>query len=149
MVPPLPPDFRDFLQFLNEEKVEYLLIGGWAVAYHGAPRYTADIDVWVAMDADNARRIIKALERFGFTHGEVSEADFLRDGAIIRMGMIPSRIEIMNRISGVEFRQCYEKRLDVEIEGLRIPVISLEDLLTNKRSSRRGKDIIDVEHLTG
>ena len=144
----LPQDFREFFQFLNEEKVEYLLIGGWAVGVHGVIRYTHDIDIWVAIDPANAQKIVRTLHRFGFTHGEASEAIFLEPGNVVRMGFPPMRIEITNQIDGVEFSDCHSRRLIAQIDGLDIPVISLEDLLRNKRASNRLKDQADVESLT-
>ncbi len=144
----LPPDFKEFLQFLNEEKVEYLLIGGWAVGVHGVIRYTQDMDVWVAIHPDNAGRIVRVLERFGFSRGEAAEALFLEPGNIVRMGFPPMRIEITNQIDGVEFADCHGRRLMVIMDGIEVPVISLEDLLRNKRASNRLKDQADVESLT-
>ncbi|MCB1211295.1 MAG: hypothetical protein KDK97_18360 [Verrucomicrobiales bacterium] len=144
----LPPDFKEFLQFLNEEKVEYLLIGGWAVGVYGVIRYTQDMDVWVAIHPENAGRIVKALGRFGFTHGEATAELFLETGNIIRMGVPPMRIEIATKIDGVEFTECHERREVVMIDGLSVPVISLADLIQNKRASNRLKDQADVEALT-
>ena len=145
----LPPDFKEFLQLLNEEKVEYLLVGGWAVGVYGHPRYTADMDVWIALSPRNASHAVRALVRFGFSHGEVSEELLLDQGKIVRMGFAPMRIEILNRIDGVEFEACYGRRNPIEICGVIVPVISLEDLLENKRASNRPKDMADVENLTG
>jgi hypothetical protein len=146
----LPPDFREFLQFLNEEQVEveYLLIGGWAVGIHGVIRYTQDLDVWVAISPRNAGRLLSALKRFGFTHGEATEALFLESGNIVRMGVPPMRIEICNEIDGVKFGECHQRRLMTDMDGVAVPVISLEDLLKNKRASNRLKDQADVEALT-
>lgn len=143
----LPEDFRDFFRFLNESGVEYLLIGGWAVGFHGYPRATADMDVWVACDPENARRIIHALKLFGFTHDEATESLFTRPGFVVRMGLPPMRIELLTRISGVEFDAC-RSRCEVMIEeGISIPVISLEDLIANKKASARPKDLADVDAL--
>ncbi|MDZ4289837.1 MAG: nucleotidyltransferase [Prosthecobacter sp.] len=146
--PSLPPDFREFLQFLNDEGVEYLLIGGWAVGVHGVIRYTQDMDVWVATSGENVQRILKALERFGFSHGEASAELFLEPGNIVRMGFPPMRIEISTQIDGVAFAECYPRRLMTDMDGIEIPVICLEDLLANKRASNRLKDQADVEALT-
>lgn len=145
----LPDDFRDFLKFLNEEKVEYLIIGGWAVAIHGVPRYTKDLDVWIAIGVENAKRVVIALKRFGFTHGETDEALFLQEGNIIRMGFPPMRIEILNKIDGVDFSECYERRTVRQVGELKIPVICLDDLLLNKRASGRPQDLADIDRLTG
>jgi predicted nucleotidyltransferase len=146
--PQLPDDFRDFLRFLGDERVQYLLIGGYAVGYYGHPRTTGDMDVWIALHPDNAARVVAALHRFGFTHGEATEALFLESGNIVRMGLPPMRIEILNQIDGVEFDECYHRRETVDWDGLNVPIISLPDLLTNKRSTGRTKDQADVEALT-
>jgi hypothetical protein len=144
----LPQDFRDFFKFLNEEKVEYLLIGGWAVGVHGCPRYTADLDVWIARTPENAAKVVEALERFGFSHGEVNRDLVLKDGNIIRMGFPPMRIEISNRISGVEFDDCVPRRVVADMDGIEVPVIGLQDLLKNKKASGRPKHVIDIDNLT-
>src|SRR5204863_3627703 len=102
----LPDDFKDFFRFLNEAGVAYLLIGGWAVGFHGYPRATLDMDVWVACDSENARRIVQALEMFGFTQGEATESLFTRPGTIVRKGLPPMRVEILTHISGVDFGAC-------------------------------------------
>ncbi len=144
----LPEDFKEFLTFLNEERVKYLLIGGYAVGYYGHPRATGDIDVWIAMTEENAAAVVKTLNRFGFTHGEADKDLFLQPGNIIRMGFPPMRIEILNQIDGVDFDECYPKRTTGVIEGIHIPIISIEDLLKNKTASGRTKDLADVEALT-
>ena len=145
----LSNDLKEFLQFLNEEKVEYLLIGGWAVGYHGYPRLTIDMDVWVAMTPENAARILRTLVRFGFTHGEVDEAVFLKPGNIVRFGFPPNRIEIINCVSGVEFEECSKRKMMADFDGVTVPVISREDLLINKRASGRNKDLADIDGLMG
>jgi predicted nucleotidyltransferase len=143
----LSDDLKEFLRFLNEEKVEYLLIGGWAVGYYGYPRLTQDMDVWVEMSARNAARILRSLTRFGFTHGEADAALFLNAGNIVRFGFPPNRIEILNQISGVEFADCVGRKEMADFDGLLVPVIGLEDLIQNKRASGRHKDLADIEGL--
>ena len=143
----LPEDFRDFFRFLNDSGVEYLLIGGWAVGFHGYPRATADMDVWVACDPENAKRIIQALKLFGFTHDEATESLFTRPGFVVRMGLPPMRIELLTKISGVEFTECRARCETMVEKGVTIPVISLEDLITNKKASARPKDLADLDAL--
>lgn len=143
----LSDDLKEFLRFLNEEKVEYLLIGGWAVGYHGYPRLTQDMDVWVALSSENAHRIQHSLERFGFTHGEVDASLFQTPGNIVRFGFPPNRIEIMNQIAGVDFADCLQRKEMADFDGLIIPVISRQDLIRNKRASGRHKDLADIEGL--
>src|SRR5437764_525790 len=107
----LPPDFREFLKLLHAHNVRYLLIGGYAVAYHGYPRATNDIDAWVSTDAENAQRIVAALKDFGFDMPELSEDLFTKDNNIVRMGVEPTRIELTTSISGVRFDECYAERI--------------------------------------
>ena len=143
----LHPDFNAFLKLLNAKEVEYLLIGGYAVNLHGYPRSTDDIDVWVEMHPGNARRIVEALQEFGFTVPELNEQLFLTPGRIMRMGRVPVRIEISTTISGVEFDECRERAILMDIDGVPVPVISLRDLRTNKKASGRDKDLVDLARL--
>jgi len=144
---PLPQDFRDFLKLLDDEEVEYLLIGGYAVGYYGYPRATADMDVWIAVHPANAEKTVRALRRFGMKTPELTVDLFLDKGNVIRMGLPPMRLEIQTEISGVEFAACYARRERVDMGGIRVDLISLEDLKTNKRASGRHKDLEDLEHL--
>lgn len=144
---PLQPDFREFLKLLNDHEVKYLLIGGYAVGYHGYVRATADLDVWILQDKENASRLIEALKAFGFDDPELSVEIFLEKRQVIRMGVPPIRIEIQTSISGVSFENCYEEKEMAEWEDITVPVISLEKLKENKRSSGRMKDLTDLEHL--
>jgi predicted nucleotidyltransferase len=143
----LPLDFKDFLKLLNDKEVEYLLIGGYAVAYHGYPRATNDIDVWIAINPSNAERIVSALREFGFDSQDLSTHLFLTENRIIRMGMPPMRIEIATTISGVNFEECYKERITGEINGVLVPIISLKHLKRNKLASGRFKDLNDLENL--
>jgi hypothetical protein len=143
----LSKDFREFLQYLNEHRVEYLLIGGHAVAFHGYPRATGDMDVWVAVNEENARRMVSALRAFGFDLPELSPGLFLREQRIIRMGIEPNRIEIQTGISGIEFSQVYPRRVVAELDGVSVSIIPLDDLKKNKAASGRYKDLADLENL--
>ncbi len=143
----IPQDFKDFLKLLEDEGVAYLLIGGYAVGYYGYPRATADMDVWIAIDPQNARRTVKALERFGMRTLEMTPELFREKGKVIRMGVPPMRLEIQTDISGVDFDKCYARRNRVDLAGLQVNLISLDDLKTNKRASGRHKDLDDLEHL--
>jgi predicted nucleotidyltransferase len=143
----LPSDFRDFLRLLNSNNVRYLLIGGYAVSYHGYSRATADMDVWIALDLENANRVVSALREFGFSSSELAVSLFLEKGRVVRMGVPPLRIEILTTISGVSFEDCYRQRITAQIDGVDVPVISLEDLKINKRASGRFKDLADLEQL--
>ncbi len=143
----LPTEFKEFLRSFNDHNVEYLLIGGYAVGYHGYPRATADIDVWVACNQSNADRIVETLKAFGFDVPELTPALFLEEHRIVRMGRAPLRIEISMSIDGVEFEACYRERIVDTIEGLEISIINLEHLKQNKRASGRLKDLADLDYL--
>ncbi len=143
----LPLDFKDFLRSLDEHDVRYLLIGGYAVGFHGYPRTTADIDVWVEMTTDNATRMVAAIRSFGFNPPELTIDVFMKPEQIVRLGVPPFRIEILTTISGVEFAECYPTRQTVAIDGVEITVIDLANLKINKRASGRTKDLADLENL--
>ncbi len=142
----LPPDFKEFLKLLNDHKVRYLLIGGYAVGYYGYPRATNDMDVWVALDPENAERITTALKAFGFNTPELSPNLFLYDN-IVRMGVPPLRIEVLTTIYGVAFDECYAECVQEEFDGVAVTLISLPRLRQNKQASGRHKDLDDLEHL--
>ena len=143
----LPSDFKDFLKLLNANQVEYLLIGGYTVGYHGYPRATGDMDVWVAVNPENADRIVVALKQFGFAVPELSAELFLRQNQIVRMGLPPVRIELTTTISGVEFQECYTVRVVAELDGIKVNLIDLKHLKINKKASGRYKDLNDLENL--
>lgn len=144
----LPRDFKEFLKLLNSHHVDYLLIGGYAVSFYGYVRPTSDLDIWIDSDKENIRRTVLALEKFGFPLDELSKDIFADPDRIVRMGMAPIRIEIMSRISGVDFRDCYKNRKEVEIDGTPITLLSLDDLRVNKKASGRLKDLADLEQLS-
>ena len=146
-IPLLPEDFKEFLKLLGAKKVEYLLIGGYAVGYHGYVRATADMDVWVAAKADNAARAISALREFGFDVPDLSEELLLNPANILRMGVPPFRLEVLSSISGVSFDECYAERVVDTIDDVQVPIISLRHLKANKKASGRMKDWTDLEHL--
>jgi len=141
------PDFHDMLSAFCAEGVEFLLVGAYALAVHGLPRATGDIDLWVGGDPQNAGRVIAALRRFGAPLLDVKEEDFRTPGTVFQIGVAPRRIDILTAIDGVEFDEAWTNRVEVEIEGLRIPVLSREHVLRNKRASGRPKDIADVREL--
>jgi len=143
----LPIDFKEFLRLLNESRVEYLLIGGYAVGYYGYPRATTDIDVWIARDPANAVKVAQALYQFGFTPAAVSAENLTKENQLFRFGIPPLRIEIHTSISGVEFATCFGRRVDGVVDGMPTPLIGFEDLKTNKRASGRLKDLVDLENL--
>jgi hypothetical protein len=143
----LPPDFKDFLRLLTEHQVDYLLIGGYAVGHFGYVRATADMDVWIARETTNAQRLVSALKAFGFDVPDLDVELFLAENRIVRMGVPPMRIEIHTDISGVEFSDCYARRVDSTIDGTPVTILSLDDLKSNKHASNRAKDIADLDNL--
>ena len=144
---PLHPDFKEFLRLLNAEGVQYLLIGGYAVAHYGYNRTTADMDIWIAIHPDTAQKMVTVLARFGMKAEEVVPELFLQKGDMIRMGVPPVRIEILNDISGVTFAECYQRRERVDIDGVPVSVIHIDDLKRNKQASARYKDLDDLQNL--
>jgi hypothetical protein len=135
------------LKLLNSHQVEYLLIGGYAVGYHGYPQSTGDMDLWVAVHQANANRIVAALQEFGFDLPDLSADLFLKEHQVVRMGMPPLRIELLTSISGVDFPDCYSQRITDEIDGVEAQIISLLHLKQNKQASGRHRDLDDLEHL--
>ena len=143
----LPPDFKEFLKLLNAHQVEYLLIGGYTVAYYGYPRATADIDIWIAVNPANAERIVTVLKEFGFSPPELSPQLFLKDWQIIRLGVPPVRIELATTISGVNFAECYAQCVVDLLDGVKVNLISLQHLKLNKKAAGRHQDLADLENL--
>jgi hypothetical protein len=143
----LPPDFKDFLRLLKEHEVRYLLIGGYAVSYHGYIRATGDMDIWIAIHPNNAHKIVAVLKAFGFDHPELNEDLFLHENKILRMGVPPVRLEITTSISGVQFDECYQARVVDILDGVEVSLIDLENLKKNKRASGRPKDLVDFQKL--
>ena len=143
----LPPDFKEFLNTLNSNGAEYLLIGGYAVGLYSRPRVTEYIDIWVGTDAQNAAKVFKALEEFGVGPDRETLEKLKRDDQIIRIGHPPFRIEVLTTISGVRFEECYTRRQSHEVDGVSVHVIGLKDLKINKKASGRPKDIADLDVL--
>ena len=144
---PLPQDFSEFLQSLNDQQVKYLLIGGYAVAYHGYPRSTADMDVWIAMEPANVQAVLAAIQAVGFPTETVDPQTLLQPNNILRLGVAPLRIEVFSSIPGVDFDTCYARRVETTMAGVLVPVIDLADLKQNKLASSRPKDLDDLQNL--
>ena len=143
----LPNDFKELLQLLNLKKIEYLVVGGYAVAFYGHPRSTGDMDIWVALTENNAKKIVEALKEFGFNVAELNEKLFLEKENNIRMRNPPLQIEILTSIDGVDFPKCYRNKKTETINYVEINFISLEDLKKNKKASGRHQDLADLEKL--
>lgn len=143
----LPKDFKELLRLLGSKKIEYLVVGGYAVALYGYPRATGDMDIWIAISKDNAHKIVEALREFGFNAPRLKEELFLEKENNIKMGNPPLCIEILTSIDGVEFTECYGNKKTVTIDDIGIDFISLEDLKKNKKASGRYQDLADLENL--
>lgn len=143
----LPPDFKEFLKLLNSNGVEYLLVGGLAVGFHGYPRTTGDMDVWVAMSPPNAAKLVRVLSQFGFGDTGADDQLFLTADRVIRLGVPPLRIEVLTSVSGVSFADCFARRIVKDIEGVWVNIIELDDLRKNKQAAGRPKDQDDLQHL--
>ena len=144
----LYPDFKEFLQLLNEENVEYLVGGGYAVTWHGYPRYTGDIDIWIHATAENAARMMQVLRRFGAGNVGINESDFLNpDIDVLKMGREPIRVDMMTQMKGLNFPEAYPNREIFECDGVSISYLCLKDLRTAKKASNRARDQNDLEHL--
>jgi hypothetical protein len=143
----LGKDFKEFIELLNEHNVRYLVVGGYAVAFHGHPRYTKDIDIWIEMSLENAENILAALKEFGFGPLDLSAEDFLEEDQIIQLSYPPNRIDILTTLTGLEFEDCYDARVEFEIEGLHTHFIDLDNLKKNKLATGRSRDLADAENL--
>jgi Nucleotidyl transferase of unknown function (DUF2204) len=145
---PIPRDFLEFLELLDANAVKYVIIGGYAVAYHGYVRFTGDIDIFVPISPATALKLTKVFNKFGFNAPNVTPALFLRKGKIIRIGHEPMRLEVLNEIDGVSFEDCYKTRKKVRCGKVKINFVDLAHLLKNKKASGRQKDLADIEGLT-
>ncbi len=141
------PDFKDMLSALSEEGAEFLIVGAYALAVHGLPRATGDLDVWVRPTPDNASRTFLAIRRFGAPVHDLSEADLVRAGTVFQIGVPPRRIDLLTGIDGVTFEEAWATRLSARLGDLQVPVIGREALLRNKRATGRPRDLIDAEAL--
>jgi hypothetical protein len=140
-------DFKEFIQLLNAHKIDYLVVGGYAVAIHGFPRTTGDIDFWIKPEKENAERIVKALIEFGFGSVDIRVDDFIKQDSVVQLGFPPNRIDIMTSVSGLEFDECFTNKKEIEFEGEKINFISLHHLRLNKKSTGRDKDNLDLKNL--
>ncbi len=143
----LNKDFKEFAALLNSARVEYLVVGGYALAAHGHPRYTGDLDIWLRRDHGNIAKLLEVLEKFGFGGLGLVAEDFLKPGAVIQLGYPPARIDLLTDIDGVEFDACQATRVMVLWDGIDLPFIGLEEFRTNKRAAGRAKDLADLASL--
>lgn len=143
----LNQDFREFIQLLNKNKVRYLVIGGYAVAFHGHPRYTKDIDFWIGPYEANTKKLIKALKEFGFGSLDLRAEDFQEPNTIVQLGYPPNRIDLITSPKDIDFKICWKNRIKIEVKGTTINFIDLENLKKNKRATGRFQDLADLENL--
>ena len=143
----LPKDLKEFVELLNGLDVRFLIVGAFAVGYHGYPRYTSDIDIFVDKSAENAELLLKAIREFGFGDIGLSKEDFMHKDQVIQLGVAPNRIDMMTAISGVNFEEAWSSREFGELGGLKVPFISRDMLKRNKQATGRRQDLVDLEHL--
>lgn len=143
----LHSDLSKFVRLLNSHRVEYVVVGGHAVAYHGHPRFTGDIDFFVRATPENAARVVQALRDFGFGELQINAADFARPDRILQLGRPPNRIDILTSISGVPFEQAWQNRVQGKLGRRPVSFLGWDDLITNKKASNRDKDQLDVATL--
>jgi predicted nucleotidyltransferase len=143
----LNEDYRDMLRALSDEKARFLLVGAYALAAHGYPRATMDIDIWIQPSAENADAVLRALRRFGAPLQDLTREDLQRDDTILQIGVAPRRIDIITTASGLVFEEAFGRSIAVDIDGIEIRIPSLADIIRNKRASGRTKDLADAEAL--
>lgn len=143
----LNPDFRDILSAFCEERVEFLLVGAYALAVHGIPRATGDIDLWIRPSDENAAKVLRALAIFGAPLSDIDEGDLKTGDAVVQIGVAPRRVDILTTLDAVEFDDAWRDRAEVEVEGLTIPVLGRRDLIRNKKAVGRPQDLADVARL--
>jgi hypothetical protein len=143
----LNQDFKEFIELLNVNEVKYLVVGGYAVGFHGHPRYTGDIDFWVAISRENAEKIIVVLRDFGMGVLALQAEDFMKEDMIIQIGYEPNRIDILTSVTGISFEDCYSQKVRAEFDEITVDFIDIRNLKINKAASGRGKDLGDLENL--
>lgn len=143
----LAKDFEDFLKLLDKHNVEYMVVGGYALAFHGKPRHTGDLDIWINITPENALSMVQVLKEFGMRSLGLEEADFLRPGYITQIGYPPLRIDILNHIDGLEFMEAKKEMQIIDTDGLSVRYIGLRDFVKNKLASGRPQDLSDIQEI--
>ncbi|MGG7663591.1 nucleotidyltransferase [Dyadobacter sp. BHUBP1] len=143
----LASDFEDFIKILNKHAVEYLVVGGYAMAFHGRPRFTGDLDIWINISESNAEKMLAVLAEFGFSSLGYQKEDFLKENIINQIGYPPLRIDILTSIDGVRFSEAVEHKRIIDIDSIEVAFIGLNQLIANKKASNRPQDIIDIVSL--
>lgn len=144
----LHQDYKELLKLLNENKVEYLVVGAFALGFYGSPRNTGDIDIWISISKENAKRMEKTLIDFGVGFPGYSEKDFLEEGSVIQIGVPPVRVDILTSISGVTFEDAFKNKEIIIIDEIEVSYICKNDFIQNKKASGRLKDLADIEAIT-
>lgn len=144
---PLSNDLREFIHLLNTKNVRYVIVGAWALAFHGRPRYTGDLDVFVARDPANADRLMSVIDAFGFGQTDIEREDFLQEDYVIQLGQAPNRLDLLTGISGLTFEEAWQERESGNLSGIDVNFISREHLIRNKQAAGRDKDLGDVKLL--
>ena len=142
-------EFKEFLKLLEQNHVEYLVVGGYAVSYHGYVRPTADFDIWVAPTVENAKKVFRVLGEFGFPTANMTETSLAEIGVGVRTGVPPLRLEVITFADGLEFFAAYKNRIRANMDGIEVDMLSLDDLKINKQTVGRNKDLADLDHLPG
>lgn len=143
----LGKDLREFIELLNSRRVEYIIVGGHAVAFHGHPRFTGDIDFFLRPSRENAELLIGVVMEFGFANTALSPDDFMRPNTVVQLGYPPNRVDLLTSISGLDFEEAWSSRLAGELDGFPVYFLGWDALLKNKRASGREKDLADVSKL--
>ncbi len=143
----LNEDYKEILQLLAEENVKFILVGAYALAAHGDPRATMDMDLWIMPSLDNAEAVLRALKRFGAPLEELTIADLQKEDTVFQIGVAPRRIDLITGVSGLQFEKAFAHSLEIDIEGIKIHILSVDDLIQNKNATGRIKDLADVEVL--
>ena len=141
------PDFRELLALFNEHRVSYVIVGGYALAFHGAPRFTGDLDIFVKPDHENATRIVAALDAFGFASLGLTAADFEAPDQVIQLGVPPVRVDLITSITGLSWEEVFASRVPSDYGGIPMTYFGREELILNKRAVGRAKDLADLEAL--
>ena len=143
----LNDDYKEMLQLLKNNEVRFLVVGAYAMGAYGYPRATGDMDIWIMASGENSQRVFRALKEFGAPLAQIDETTFVARDIIFQIGVAPRRIDIITSIDGVDFEQAWQRRVEVDIDGLSVPFISKPDLIKNKESTGRDKDLLDVKYL--
>jgi hypothetical protein len=141
------PDFRDLLELFNRHQVEFMLVGGYALAFHGVPRYTGDMDVFVRVSAKNAMRIMAALNEFGFGSAGLTTEDFLKENVVVQLGVPPVRVDIVTSLTGISWEEAYSNKVEGNYGNVPVFYIGRQEFISNKKAAGRHKDLADLEAL--